>query len=299
MDNAETIEEFYQRNFDWIPETIRQDIGHFNVFRLTPHLINNAKPASPRKRDYFKISLVIGSAKLHYADKVIQIQKHAIVFHHPLVPYRWEETGAVPGGFFLVFNQQFFYQYGSINQYPVFQPTGIHVFELSDDQLTRATGVYERMLEEMDSEYIYKYDALRNLMLDVVHLAMRMEPSAKLNKQPINASQRIATLFLELLERQFPIDNPSQSLQLRTAAGFADRLSVHVNHLNRAVKQTTEKTSSGIIADRILQEAKTLLKHSSWTVSEIAYALGFTEVTYFNSFFKKHTRLSPVKFRNV
>jgi len=63
-------------------------------------------------------------------------------------------------------------------------------------------------------------------------------------------------------------------------------LNVHVNHLNRAIKETTDKTTSQIIAERILQESKILLKHSSWTVSEIAYALGYHEVTHFNNFFK-------------
>jgi AraC-like DNA-binding protein len=77
------------------------------------------------------------------------------------------------------------------------------------------------------------------------------------------------------------------------------QLNVHVNHLNRAIKETTEKTTSQIIAERILRESKILLKHSAWNVSEIAYALGFTEVTHFNNFFKKHVQLSPLKFRNV
>ncbi|HEY4964843.1 MAG TPA: helix-turn-helix transcriptional regulator, partial [Puia sp.] len=73
----------------------------------------------------------------------------------------------------------------------------------------------------------------------------------------------------------------------------------HVNHLNRAVKETSEKTTTQIIADRILQEAKILLRHSAWPVSEIAWTLGFTEVTHFNNFFKKHVMQSPLKFRNV
>ena len=53
-----------------------------------------------------------------------------------------------------------------------------------------------------------------------------------------------------------------------------------------------------IIRGSSLKEAKILLKHSAWTVSDIAYALGFTEVTHFNNFFKKHVQLSPLKFRN-
>ena len=73
---------------------------------------------------------------------------------------------------------------------------------------------------------------------------------------------------------------------------------MHVNHLNRAVKEITEKTTSNIIAERILQEAKIMLKHSEWNVSEIANALGFTEVSHFNSFFKNKVQTSPLKYRN-
>ncbi len=104
---------------------------------------------------------------------------------------------------------------------------------------------------------------------------------------------------MELLERQFPIDDNHQKINLRSASEFAGQLNVHVNHLNRAVKETTQKTTSRIIAERILQESKILLKHSNWGVAELAYALGFTEVTHFNNFFKKHVQLSPLKFRNT
>jgi AraC-like DNA-binding protein len=127
-----------------------------------------------------------------------------------------------------------------------------------------------------------------------------MQPASDIaEKQTPNASQRIANLFLELLERQFPIDENHRQLSLRSASDYAKQLNVHVNHLNRAIKDTTEKTTSQIIAERIVQEAKILLKHSAWTVSEIAYSLGFTEVTHFNNFFKKHISLSPLKFRAV
>ena len=58
-------------------------------------------------------------------------------------------------------------------------------------------------------------------------------------------------------------------------------------------------SGEGSAYQAILQESKMLLKHSKWSVAEIAYALGFTEVTHFNIFFKKHVLLSPLKFRNA
>lgn len=299
MERSETIEELYKRKFESIPESFYKEIGHFNVFRLDPFVGEKAKPVPYKKRDYYKITLCIGDGIIHYADKIIEAKKQSLVFTNPQIPYRWEHTKDVRSGFFCIFNQNFFYRYGNPDQYEVFQPGGIHVFELTDEQTTRVTEIYERMLEEISSDYIHKYDVLRNLVFELLHFAMKMRPSAKFDRSRTNASQRISALFLELLERQFPIDENHQKMNLRTASDFANQLAVHVNHLNRAVRETTQKTTTCIIAERILQEAKSLLKHSTWSVSEIAFALGFTEATHFNNFFKKHVNLSPLKFRNI
>lgn len=299
MTKVETIEEFYKRKFDWLPDNIRNEIGHFNVFKLKPLLGDIPGPVPYKRRDYYKIMLVIGNSKVHYADKVYEVQKQALSFSNPQIPYKWEHLDNIRSGMFCIFNQHFFHQFGNLNQYAVFQPGGTHLFELTDEQVDQVNSMFQRMFEEINSDYVHKYDVLRTIVLELIHFALKMQPSAKVDKQPINASQRISTLFLELLERQFPIDENHQAVNLRSASDFAKQLNVHVNHLNKAVKETTEKTTSQIIAERILQEAKILLKHSAWSVSEIAFALGFTEVTHFNNFFKRHAQLSPLKFRKV
>jgi len=297
MDKIETIEEFYKKKFDWMPDNIRNEIGHFNIFKLEPFIGDKAQPVPYKRRDYFKIMLVIGNSKVHFADKVVEVQKQAISFSNPLIPYKWEHLDNVRDGAFCVFNEHFFNQYGNLNQYSVFQPNGTHIFELTDEQVRKVQSIYEHIFEEINSEYKHKYDVLRTLVFELLHFAMKMQSSAKIDKQTINASQRISTLFLELLERQFPIDDNHQTVGLRSASDYANLLNVHVNHLNRALKETTSKTTSQIISDRILQEAKILLKHSAWSVTEIAYSLGFNEVTHFNNFFKKHIQSSPLKFR--
>ena len=299
MRKIETIEEFYQNKFGGVPGNIGHAIGHFNVFKLDPFVGSNAKPVLYSRRDYYKVMLVIGNYKMHYADQVVEIQKQALVFSNPQIPYSCEYTDRIISGFFCVFTPAFFHQHGNLDQYAVFQTGSPHVFELTDEQVGKVTDMYKNMFEEIDSDYLHKYDVLRTHVFELIHFALKLQPTAKFDKQPINACNRISSLFLELLERQFPIDDNHQAVNLRTASGFAGQLNVHVNHLNRAIKETTDKTTTQIIAERILQEAKILLKHSAWTVSEIAYSLGFTEVTHFNNFFKKHTQLSPLKFRNI
>ena len=299
MEKIETIEEFYQRKFNWIPDNIRSEIGHFNVFQHEPIEPGKIKPLPYKRRDFYKIMLVVGDINMNYADRVVSIKKQALFFSNPQIPYNCENLERIEKGFYCIFNQHFFHKFGDLNQYSVFQPSGNHVFELLDEQVEFISGIYKKMFEEIQSDYIHKYDVLRNLVFELLHFAMKIQPAAKFEKQNLNASRRISTLFLELLERQFPVDENHQKINLRSASDFAEQLNVHVNHLNRALKETTNKTTSQIITGRVLQESKILLKHSKWNVSEIAYALGFAEVTHFNNFFKKHVQLSPLKYRNV
>lgn len=300
MRKVETIEEFYKRKFNWIPENLHKEIGHFNVFRLDPFVGSNAKPVPYSRRDFYKITITLGGGKVYYADKAYEVKKQALTFSSPQIPYKWEHLDQLTGGVFCIFDQQFFHQFGNLNQYAVYQPGGNRIYELTDEQLEKVSLIFQRMFAEMNSDYLHKYDILRSLVLELIHYALKMQPNSDISdKLPFSATQRISALFMELLERQFPIDENHGEMQLRSASDFAAQLNVHVNHLNRAIKEITGKTTSQIIGERILQEAKILLKHSPWTVSEIAFALGFKEATHFNNFFKKHLLLSPLKFRNI
>jgi AraC family transcriptional activator of pobA len=299
MTSIESLEEFYKRKFEWLPEDFRKDIGHFNMFELEPFVEGKPTSIPYRRRDFYKIMLVKGNSRVHYADQVVEVKKQALCFSNPQIPYKWEHLNGIREGEYCVFNSQFFNQFGQFGEYEVFQPNGSHVFELSDDQALFVAEVFKKMRSEFDSAYKYKFDIVRNYIFELLHFALKLESSLTLNVQPANAAQRISMLFVELLERQFPIDDVHSSVQLRSASEFANQLNVHVNHLNRAVKETTQKTTTQIISERVLQEAKVLLKQTTWNVSEIAYALGFNEVTHFNNFFKKHLDQSPSKFRNA
>ena len=150
----------------------------------------------------------------------------------------------------------------------------------------------------MESGYIHKYDLLRNYLHIIMHEALKIEPAANFEKH-VNAASRITSLFLELLERQFPIDSPQHYLKLKTANDYAQCLSVHTNHLNRSVKEITGKTTTEHIAERVLKESYALLRHTDWNISQIANSLGFEESAYFTNFFKKHTGSAPIVSRLI
>lgn len=297
MEKAETLQEFYKRKFAEVPGTFTGDIGHFNLFRLEPYVEGKPTSIPYRRRDFYKIMLVKGESQVHYADRTVEIKRQALSFSNPQIPYKWEHLDKLREGVYCIFNQQLFHQYGQLHQYEVFQPNGKHIFELTDEQVSSIADIFNRIEQEFNSDYKYKYDVIRNLIFELLHFGLKLQPSVEHEQQTVTASQRISSLFVELLERQFPIDDQHPSVQLRSASDFASQLNVHVNHLNRAIRETLKKTTTQVIAERVVQEAKILLRHSKWGIAEIAYALGFTEATHFNNFFKKHTTTSPTKFR--
>lgn len=299
MEKIESLQEFYKRKFDQVPGNVSSEIGHFNLFRLEPYVEGKPVNIPYRRRDFYKVMLVKGNSQVHFADRVVDVKKQALSFSNPQIPYKWEHLDRIRDGIYCIFNQQLFHQYGQLTQYEVFHPNGQHIFELSDEQVAAVTDIFNRIEKEFNSDYKYKYDIIRNLVFELLHFGLRIQPSIDQEKRTVNASQRISALFLELLERQFPIDDQHPVMRLRSASKFADQLNVHVNHLNRAVKENLQKTTTQVIAERVIQEAKILLRHSKWGVAEIAYSLGFTEATHFNNFFKKHTKVSPTRFRRV
>jgi len=300
MKQTESIQEFYQR----VPQANGLDLsmnnagpGHFNVFERA-----SCPVISPySRRDFYKVSLIIGSGKLHYADKWIQIDQPALLFSNPMIPYSWEGESDRQDGWFCLFTESFVApdeKKDFLQNSPLFKTGGNPVFFVDPEQLNELSIIFKKMLREINSAYAHKYNVLRNYLHLIIHEAMRMRPVEQF-EQHGNASFRITSLFLELLERQFPIDTPESALKLKTANDYASCLSVHVNHLNRSVKEITGKTTTAHIAARITQEAQALLQHTSWNVSEIAYSLGFEYPAYFTNFFKKNTGASPNELRNI
>lgn len=307
--NAITIKDFYSQllgdscpDIDkFLKENIHKDIGHFNVFDIADISKNfRVKPEMPyNRRTYYKISLIQGRNRVEYANKTIEIKDGALLFASPKIPYNYVQLDTKQSGYFAVFTKDFlspFHKGFEVDKMPAFSPNSDFVFQISTAQFEELKSIFVKMSRELLSDYLYKFDLLRVLLMELIHYGHKLQPVAPL-KRSANAAARTTALFIELLELQFPIENTSQVLQLRIPKDYASHLGVHVNHLNKVLKETTGKTTQQIIASRVLEEAKILLRLTTWNISEIAFVLGFEEVAHFSNFFKKHSKVSPVAFR--
>ncbi|THU40994.1 helix-turn-helix domain-containing protein [Niastella caeni] len=256
-------------------------------------------PVSSGRRDFYKMGLVNGDMTISYGDKILEINDTVLFFVNPNVPHSVVRRSKKTNGYACLFTEVFMTSRERtevLKRSPLFQIGDTPVIPLNSEQAAFMTGIFKKMLAVHNGNYTYKGELIKSCIELIIHEALRIQPSHNA-PQFKNAATRISHLFIDLLERQFPIERADEPLQLRTAHDFASNLSVHINYLNRSVKEVTGKPTSVHIAERITAEAKALLQHTDWSVADIAYALGFEYPTYFNNYFKRVTGTTPQSLR--
>jgi len=105
------------------------------------------------------------------------------------------------------------------------------------------------------------------------------------------SAARLVAAFTDLVERDFASG--------QGVADYARTLGVTPTHLTRCCKQTCGRAALSLLNDRILYEARTLLRDTRAPVQEIAGRLGFGSPAYFTRNFQSRTGLTPSAFRKV
>lgn len=297
---SESLAEFYSKKLKQTDSPSQAEPGSFNVFNIEERMVAGVSSPTFIRRDFYKIMFYQGINVFHYGDESIPILGDTLLCFNPQVPYTYEPLTEGTSGYFCVFKEDFLNAAIKFNikEHPLFARGAKPVFALSASQSDEVKSLFVKMTNELQSQFAFKYELIRSYVIELMFYALKLSPQQ--HKQVAgDAAQRITTVFTELLERQFPIESPAQRYQFRSPKDFADRLSVHVNYLNRAVKKVTGKTTSELIFERLTSEAKLLLRYTNWSVAEIGYALGFEDPAHFHHFFKKQTQLTPLTFRSV
>src|SRR5258708_11306322 len=293
MRQKESARDFHQRHGRGY-----SNAGQFYVYRVEDFCNDISLPSN--RRDFYKICLVTGDEGLFtYGDRVYHVKDNSITFTNPMVPYAWEHLSTGETGYFCLFTEEFINHQlkgDSLAESPLFKINANPVWVPDEGAIKFLCGIFEQMLKEMRGAYVNKNDLLRSYVQIIIHEALKIGPPAQ-DIRPGASSARLSDLLLQLLESQFPIPSPQHPIRFRNAGEFAGRMSVHTNHLNRALEATTGKTTTEFISERLVKEAKSLLLHSNWNITEVGYGLGFDHASNFNIFFKKFTGQTPNHFR--
>lgn len=299
-EKLETIADYYNKISSKQAELMNSscfedDKAHFNI-----SLRKYCSFRSPySRRDYYKISLLIGDGIFKYGNTETYISKPVLFLPSPHVSYTWECKSSLQEGYFCLFNQQFF---SENKEFEVFKKSSLFkdwsspFIEIPAQQLPVILGYFEQMYRLNQSNYPLRYHSIRNHLAAIFHHVLEINQD-EIQAVELPSNVRLYKKFDELLNTQFPLDSPAHPLVLKTPSDFATRLNIHVNHLNSSVKSVTNQTTTQIIKQKIVEEAKSLLLYTDWDIAEVGYTLGFEEPAHFNNFFKKHAQTSPLKFK--
>lgn len=254
-------------------------------------------PVRTGRRDFYKMGLMDGEMTIDYGGRIIEIKGTVLFFVNPKVPHSLVKRVSRTSGYACIFTETFMNS-RDMQDSPLFSVGENPVIPLNEEQALFIRSIFQKMLTAYNGDYPHKAELIKSCVALIIHEALRIQP-AKLATPFKNGASRITHLFMDLLERQFPIERSNDPLRLRGPQDFAKSLAVHTNYLNRAVKEITGKPTSAHISTRIIAEAKALLQHTDWSVADIAYALGFEYPAYFNNYFKRLTGSTPNSFRKV
>jgi AraC family transcriptional activator of pobA len=182
-----SLDEFYRETSALIPNGITKEIGHFNVFKIDEFNARKRGAMPYNRRAYYKISLISGRNRAEYADKVIDIERNALLFATPKIPYHWLPQDENQFGYFCIFTDDFMVKNKSgvaLDDLPIFQPNGYPIFQLSDEAAEDITHIMKKMYKELASDYVYKYDLLRNYVLELIHYGQKLQPATALYPIP-------------------------------------------------------------------------------------------------------------------
>lgn len=270
---------------------------HFSVFRRSEHACN--VDISANRGDFYKILLMTkGSGEFDYGLKTYQVRPGSLIFVRPAEVRACRETTKDQDGYYCVFNDRFCSSdvgfLREIKLLNLFAPDAHPVIDLTDSQIVNIVSIFEKLHFEFNN---FKSDEIIRLYLKILLLESTRICSVVRDAKKRTANIELTRRFQDLLERQFIIVTNGYPIQVKSSSQFADKLSVHPNHLNASVKEVTGKSVSEVINNRLLTEAQILLKYTDNHVAEIAYLLGFKAPSSFIHFFKKRSGRSPMSYK--
>lgn len=278
-----------------------EETPEFYSNELGAHVLTHAFTNLPHKHDFYLVMLVTKGSGTHEIDfNSYKVTPGSVFFMRPGQMHYWKLSKDIKG--YIFFHSKAFFEegftgfklsdypfYNSMQSTPYVKLNSASIAELKDlmqqINLEHRNNRNNRNNRNQETFQHQKLHALTNLSYITLSRNYKQSNTKRLNNKTY-LFQAIA--FEELIEKHFK--------ELRSASDYAALLNISEKHLNRITRASFNKTSSQVIADRIILEAKRLLIHTGKQVTQIAYDLGYNDNSYFVRFFKKNAGETPLSF---
>jgi len=271
----------------------RTNLPDFHVFTLAETYPSTRKVMPPYTLSFYCIMLLERNSH----DAVVELDtqrmnslSHSISFQAPGHVSSWIR-GEAQQGFIIYFKPEFLSHYvpSLLTEFPFFGVNEIHLLNLSNEQEDALRDHCVQMVRTFKNDHVYRTAMLQALLLAFLFDCKGLYENQLSHKEQRSPETTLAFRFQQLLEQHY--------LTQQSVQAYAKMLQVTPNHLSQAVSHTFGQGAYTLITDRLILEAKKLLRYTDLNITEIADYLGFKEPTHFGRFFKHKTLLTPLEYR--
>lgn len=254
---------------------------------LFHELSGERKIDKPHKHDFFIINLFERGKGVHTIDFVdYQIGKCQIHLIFPEQVHQWlieKETV----GYQLMISREWYEIFLPALRFSASYYQAHPVLNISKEMFKIILYEFLAIRNELQEESIF-WELIQKRS-ELIGLLVSKSVESTFKDFEAYSSNPIISRFLNLIDEYFKEE--------RSVSFYAGKLHISANYLNIICKKNLNTSASSIIQDRILLEAKRLLKVSEMSVKDIVYDLGFYDHASFSKFFKAQTGMTPSQFK--
>lgn len=271
-------------------------VFNFDEVKLEPETILKAITT-----DFYVIAIKKDCAggKCRYGQQYYDFEEGIMYFIAPHQVLQFDDV-LLNGvrGFVLVFHPDFLQGYplaAAVREYGYFSYSANEALHLSEKEEKSVMDIVENLSSEMDNNI----DAFtQDLIVSNIDLLLKY-CGRFYNRQFLTrkkANSNLLTKLEAVLDKYFKNDILAEK-GAPTVQLIAGELHVSANYLSDMLRAQTGQTTQQHIQNRLIEKAKELLSTSSFSVSEIAFQLGFEHPQSFHRLFKNRTSVSPLEYR--
>jgi AraC family transcriptional activator of pobA len=242
------------------------------------------------RHDFFFILVLEKGKGNHEIDFTsYEICDHSVFFMRPGQVHQLTlKAGSV--GFLMEFNTEFYSPHDKVSSQLLRKVSTKNLCQLDADRVKKLLAILTSIFQEFtDQQEGYDEVIKANLGIFFIELVRHRQNRESPSNKDTQYTQERLEEFLALIETH--ISTQKQVSQ------YANSLNLSTYQLNAIAKASLGKTCSELINEYIILESKRYLLATSNQITQIAYHLGYDDISYFIRFFKKHTGYSPETFR--
>lgn len=220
----------------------------------------------------------------------IKDPQNIIYFNGPGHVYSYKR-GDNQQGYIIYFTDDFISKLYShvLAEFPYFKVTELNILALTDAETDALNPLFEAIVKEQRADTPNRLEVVRYLVAALLEKVKAMYQSKNNLKAEFSRAEYLSDRFQQLVNNYY--------VEHKSVEQYADMLNITPGYLSEVVNANLGASPKGIINQRLVAEAKNMLRYSNLTISEIAYQLGFADPTSFGKFFRKEAGGTPSEFR--